>query len=109
MQHHGAALRRLTDHEFATALAADWRTAELTARDEAMLAYAEKLTLSPSAMTADDLEPMRATGMSDEAILHVCEIVSYFNYINRMADGLGVTLEPDWDDPILPIGTEPGA
>lgn len=74
-----------------------------------MLAYAEKLTLSPAAMTADDLEPMRDAGLSDEAILHVCEIVSYFNYINRMADGLGVTLEADWDDPILPIGREPVA
>ncbi len=109
MQHHGAALRRLTDQEFAPALAADWRTAELTPRGKAMLAYAEKLTLSPAEMTADDLEPMRAAGLSDEAILHVCEIVSYFNYINRMADGLGVTLEPDWEDPILRIGSEPSA
>jgi alkylhydroperoxidase family enzyme len=74
-----------------------------------MLAYAEKLTLSPAEMTAGDLEPMRAAGLTDEAILHVCEIASYFNYINRMADGLGVTLEPDWEDPILLIGPEPSA
>jgi len=72
-----------------------------------MLEYAEKLTLTPAATTAADIAPMREAGLSDEAILHACEITSYFNYINRMADGLGVTLEPDWSDPILPIGGEP--
>ncbi len=71
-----------------------------------MLEYSEKLTVSPAAMTADDIGPMRSAGLSDEAILHVCEVVSYFNLVNRMADGLGVTLEPDWSDPILPIGGE---
>ena len=71
-----------------------------------MLAYADKLTVSPAAMTAEDIVPMRSAGLSDEEILHVCEVVSYFNLVNRMADGLGVSLEPDWSDPILPIGKE---
>lgn len=71
-----------------------------------MLGYAEKLTVSPAAMTAADLIPMRSAGLSDEEMLHVCEVVSYFNFVNRMADGLGVTLEPDWREPILPISAE---
>lgn len=84
----------------------DWRTADLSPRSRAILGYAEKLTLTPSAMVADDLTPMRDAGLTDEGILHACEVTSYFNYINRMADGLGVTLEPDWSDPILPVGRE---
>ena len=44
---------------------------------------------------------MRTAGLSDEAILHACEVVSYFNYVNRMADGLAVQLEADWDQPLL--------
>lgn len=90
----------------ALALAADWRTADLTSRLRAMLWYAEKLTVAPAAMTEDDLAPMRSAGLSDEAILHACEVVSYFNFVNRMADGLGVTLEPDWSESILPISGE---
>jgi len=44
---------------------------------------------------------MREAGLDDEAILHVCEVASYFNYVNRMADGLAVRLEEDWSEPIL--------
>ena len=66
-----------------------------------------KLTLSPAEMSADDLAPMRSSGLSDTAILNACEVVSYFNFVNRMADGLGVTLESDWSEPILPMGKEP--
>lgn len=91
----------------ALSLAADWRTADLSPRLRAMLEYAEKLTLSPAEMSADDLAPMRSSGLSDTAILNVCEVVSYFNFVNRMADGLGVTLESDWSEPILPMGREP--
>ena len=46
-------------------------------------------------MTSGDLEPLRSVGLSDEGILELCLVVAYFNYINRIADGLGVDLE-DW-------------
>ena len=69
-----------------------------------MLAYAEKLTLRPAAVDESDLEPLRAAGLDDEAILHLCEVVAYFNFVNRTADGLGVTLEGDWSLPIVPLG-----
>lgn len=80
----------------------DWRAA--AAGDErltAMLAYAERLTLAPAAVEESDVARMRESGLDDEAILHVCEVVSYFNYVNRMADGLSVQLEEDWDQPLL--------
>ena len=90
-------------------MSADWRTADLSARSRAILAYAEKLTLSPADVDSDDLSPMREAGLTDEGILHACEVTSYFNFVNRMADGLGVPLEPDWDEPLLPVGSNLGA
>ena len=103
MQHHGAALRRLTkDPDFVQALVTDWRTAsDGNERLAAILAYAERLTLAPASVEEADTECMRAAGLDDEGILHVCEVTSYFNYVNRMADGLAVQLEDDWDLPLL--------
>jgi uncharacterized peroxidase-related enzyme len=71
-------------------------TAELTARQRALCEYAEKLTRTPGAMTAADLEPLRAAGLDDPAILDCVQIIGYFNYINRVADALGVPDEPEW-------------
>ena len=48
-------------------------------------------------MEASDLEPMRAAGLSDREILDVNLITSYFAYVNRVADGLGIALEGDDD------------
>ena len=69
--------------------------ATLPAADQAIVAYAEKLTRSPAATERSDVETLREHGLSDEAILHVAEITSYFNFVNRMADGLGVALEAE--------------
>ena len=56
-------------------------------------AYAEKLTLDPSAVTGRDVAWLRQAGHSDRAIHDAAQVISYFNYINRIADGLGVDLE----------------
>jgi uncharacterized peroxidase-related enzyme len=72
----------------------DWTDAALDHRQRAICAWAEKLTRSPGAMQAGDLAPLRAAGLDDEAILHLAEVVAYFNFINRIADGLGVDPEP---------------
>ena len=61
----------------------------------ALAAYAEKLTLRPSEMSADDLAPLRAAGLTDTDILDAVEVIAYFNYINRVADALGIDPEPD--------------
>ena len=63
-----------------------------------MLDYAVKLTRHPGAMTSGDAESLRAAGFDDRAILDICQIVSYYNYVNRLADGLGVELEDGWKD-----------
>ena len=61
----------------------------------AMLRYAEKLTLEPATMVESDLAAMRDCGVDDGAILEVNQICGYFNYVNRLLNGLGVTLEGD--------------
>lgn len=49
-------------------------------------------------MRREDVEALRAEGLSDTDILDAVEVTSYFNYINRIADGLGIDPEPDWSD-----------
>jgi alkylhydroperoxidase family enzyme len=60
-----------------------------------LLGYAEKLTLAPASVGASDLDALRREGFSDEAIHDAAQVISYFNYINRVADGLGVDRE-EW-------------
>jgi len=74
-------------------VSSDWRQAPLRLEDHALCAYAEKLTLTPSRMSAADLEALRQHGFDDRAIHDATQVIGYFNYINRIADGLGV--EPE--------------
>lgn len=61
-----------------------------------MLDYAVKLTRTPSDVTGADVESLRAAGFESAAILDICQVASYYNYVNRLADGLGVELEGHW-------------
>lgn len=72
----------------------DWRSAGLDERREAVLSYAEKLTLKPAEMVQADVEGLRGAGLADADILGLAECVAYYAYANRIADGLGVRLEP---------------
>jgi uncharacterized peroxidase-related enzyme len=88
----------------------DWRAAAIPDRLRAILEYTERLTLEPSRMEEADVVRLRDAGLDDEAILSACEVVSYFAFVNRMADGLGVRLEPGWRHPIIPMPSEdPGS
>ena len=78
------------------ALARGHREADLEVEDRAMLDYAVKLTLTPWEVFDGDVERLREVGFNHAAILDICQVVSYFNYVNRMADGLGVELEDRW-------------
>ena len=91
MESHAEFLHSVTlDKEFAAALRRDYRQAPLTEQEREMLDYAAKLTLSPARVTADDLARLRQAGFDDQGILQINLIASWFNYINRVADGLGV-------------------
>ncbi len=58
-----------------------------------MLSYAVKLTRHPATIREDDLAALRDQGFSDRDILDIAEVTSYYAYVNRIADGLGVQLE----------------
>jgi uncharacterized peroxidase-related enzyme len=62
-----------------------------------MLNYAAKLTERPADIFAKDIEQLRDVGFKDRAILDINQIIAYFAYVNRIADGLGVDLEDFWD------------
>lgn len=64
-----------------------------------LMDWAVKLTRTPGAMKRSDLDVLRSSGFSDGAIQDAAQIVAWFNYINRIAEGLGVDLEPDMPQP----------
>jgi uncharacterized peroxidase-related enzyme len=65
-----------------------------------MLDYAAKLTLTPAAVTRDDVQALRDAGLDDRAILDIAQITAYFAFVNRTADGLGVSVEDFWTEPL---------
>ncbi len=71
----------------------DYTEADLPEQDRAMLDYVAKLTRRPQEVFAGDLDRLRQVGFDDRAILQINLIASWFNYINRVADGLGVGKE----------------
>ncbi len=73
----------------------NWRRAKLSPRQKALCKFAELLTRTPRACRPQDLETLRKHGLSDRDILDAVEIISYFNYINRVADALGIDPEPE--------------
>jgi uncharacterized peroxidase-related enzyme len=78
-------------------LTQDWRQAPISAVDQAMLVYAEKLTIRPWDMVEADVVALREVGFSDGAILDINQVTGYYAYVNRLADGLGVGLEEFWE------------
>ncbi len=83
------------------AIVRDWHSAPLSTIDRALCLYAAKLTLTPAQMSPADLDALRTLGLDDRAIHDATQVISYFNYINRLADALGV--EPE--DFIEPWGS----
>jgi len=75
------------------ALQVDPLAAPVPARERALLRYAARLTQEPASVTRADLDALHAEGWDDRAILDLNQVVAYFNYVNRIADGLGVRLE----------------
>ncbi len=75
------------------ALEEDYTKADLSDRQRCILDYARKLTLHPAKMEEEDVKRLREVGLADGEILDVCQVTAYYNYVNRLADGLGVELE----------------
>ena len=77
------------------AIKTDYRTAKLDQATRAVLDFVVKLSRTPGEMKPSDLDALRQHGLSDLAIHDIVQVAAYFNYINRIADGLGVDLEPE--------------
>ena len=73
----------------------DYRRARLTPRQKALARFAVKVTRKPASVRPGDLAALRKQGLSDRDILDAVQVISYFNYINRIADALGIDLEPE--------------
>jgi len=91
---HGALLRQHSDDpELASHVMHDFSQADLDPQTKGMLEYAAKLTKNPTSMQKSDVEGLRKLGLNDEQILSVVLITCNFNFMTRLADGLGVEVD----------------
>lgn len=96
VNHHAKALRRyIKNREILNMLTEADGLETLEPRLSNIVRHAEKLTSAPGAMTEVDLGELRAVGLSEKDILDLTLIVAYFNFVNRIALGLGVAFTPD--------------
>lgn len=92
--HHADAFGRHAKEPGLQALVAtDYKKANLSAREMALADHAVRLTRTPGAVAEQDIEKLRSVGLDERAILDVTLIVAYFNFVNRIASGLGLTAE----------------
>jgi uncharacterized peroxidase-related enzyme len=82
---------------FAADIAAQGSEAAPAARLRVLLQYAERLAAAPASVEERHLQPLRDGGLDDVAISDAAQVAAYFSYINRIADGLGVDLEPEME------------
>lgn len=95
-QHHAEALMAyLKDRFWVQSIVEDPRRADLDSDERAMVEYVLKLTQTPADMDGQDIELLRAAGFADEDILSINLVASYFNFVNRVAMGLGVEFTED--------------
>ena len=78
------------DEKLVDAIREDYRTAPIAEKDKVMLGYVEQLTRDATGIGRAHHEKLRAAGFDDKGILQITLIASWFNYINRVADALGV-------------------
>ena len=81
------------DDDFVAAIRKDFRTAPISEQDRVMLEYVETLTRDATRLGREDQAKLKAVGFDDRGILQITLIASWFNYINRVADALGVGRE----------------
>ncbi len=84
---------RLCDDSLKNELTTDWRSANISSFDKQILDYTEMITLKAHTINQDYINGMRSLGFDDHILHDIVQVVSYFNYVNRMADALGVELE----------------
>ena len=94
---HGAAVRELSgDPVLGEAIVMNWRVAALTARQRAMLEFAEQLTVASSKIEEADRQALRDAGFSDRDIWDIASVTGFFNMTNRVASASGMEPNPDY-------------
>lgn len=74
-------------------LVSDYQTADISEQDKLILQYAEKITRNASSINQEYIDSLKKAGYDDKAIHDIAQVASYFNYVNRIADSLGVEME----------------
>ena len=74
-------------------LVSDFRKADISDIDKLILEYASRITHEPASIDRDYIDNLREKGMDDRMLHDIVQAAAYFNYVNRLADGLGVELE----------------
>lgn len=94
---HGAAVRELSgDPVLGEAIVMNWRVAALTAKQRAMLEFAEKLTVASSKIEEADRQALRDAGFSDRDIWDIASVTGFFNMTNRVASASGMEPNPEY-------------
>lgn len=107
MQAHAEFLRRVTlDESLVAQLRDDYRAAPITPAEKAMLDFAVQLSADATRLSRADIDGLKRHGFDDRAILQITLIASWFNYINRVADALGVGRDDPEGAP-LPVPDAP--
>ncbi len=74
----------------------DYRKATLSPRERALCDFAVKLTHLAAEVDESDIDALRAQGLTDTDISDAIQVIGYFNYVTRVADGVGIEDEPEW-------------
>lgn len=94
---HGAAVRQYSGNPvLGEQLVMNYRSADLTPRQRAMLDFASALTRFPDDVTDDDIDNLRQVGLSDRAIWDLSNIIGFYNMTNRVATASGMRPNPDY-------------
>lgn len=94
---HGATLRQLTgDAALADTIAANYRHADITPRQRAMLDFAVKMTKASDAIVEEDRQALRDAGFSETGIFDIAEVAAFFNMSNRMASAIAMKPNPEY-------------
>ncbi len=88
----------MKDDNLVDAVVKDWTTAALSPKRVAMLSFAVKLTKTPAKIDTTDIASLREADFSDRDILDIVEVVAYYAFANRIADGLGIEVETHISD-----------
>jgi len=107
---HGGFLRRQSgDAQLVSDILQDYTIADLSQADRAMLDFALKLTLRPSLVAREDVDALREAGYEDRDVLSIVLTTCLINFMNRLADGLGIDVPPVYQKSVLKWLTGPAA